>query len=244
MQSSSLLSPMPGCSCDKHDYSLRSATPSSKANKISGQHLRSACLEDPCSNSRPRSRHKAKDAQVSTPHGSWNSLPLLSEKSISMARNVLVRSARCKPATRPKPPQLEAVTRRPTRQPSPTYPRNLALPAGKTPVVLARMGQLDQAATEFSTCAEQRQSRRSPCASALATLPRTPRCPSRRWLQASRSPPTTARASTSTTWAVASFSSTSGLPGAVPATPSFRTLKKIAKEFSQRPARDHQHQLG
>ena len=129
----------------KHDYSFaRDAF--AKANKISGNNC-VRCLEDMFE--LEIGLHKSKDAQ-----GSATRLMELattpSEKSIAMAKSAraLVQQA----GDKPKPPQLEAAHAA-YQTALTTYPRNLSA-RWEDACLLARMGQLDQAATEFSTCAE------------------------------------------------------------------------------------------
>ncbi len=133
----------------KHDYNFaRDAF--AKANKISGNNC-VRCLEDMFE--LEIVLHKPKDAQVSA--GRLMELAATpSEKSIAMSKSAraLVQQA----GDKPKPSQLEAAHTA-YQTALTTYPRNLSA-RWEDACLLARMGQLDKAASEFSTCADSASS--------------------------------------------------------------------------------------
>ncbi len=128
----------------KHQYDFaRDAF--AKANKISGNTC-VRCLEDLYE--LEIGLHKPKDAQVSAARlVELATTP--SEKSIALARSA--RALLQQAGDKPKQPQLEAA-HAVYQTALTTYPRNLSA-RWEDACVLARMGQLDKAATEFTTCA-------------------------------------------------------------------------------------------
>ena len=128
----------------KHDYNFaRDAF--AKANKISGNNC-VRCLEDMFE--LEIGLHKPKDAQISAARlVELATSP--AEKSIAMAKSA--RALLQQAGDKPKPPQLEAAHAA-YQTALTTYPRNLSA-RWEDACLLARMGQLDKAASEFSTCA-------------------------------------------------------------------------------------------